>query len=425
MKIVITSHGTRGDVQPYLALAVGLQQAGHQVTLATSYNYTDWIQSYGVQTHPTAFSMQEFTQRPEARAVMKSGNFIRGARLMRDMMRQNSEAQAAVWEAIETAEFVIQSPTSSGVLEALSQRGLPGLFALPLPFAPTRAFPSFFMPVRFSLGGGSNYLTHVLMHRVLWSAMGEPMTNPLRKKLGLPTWHSYGELMAQGRRLGTPWLYGFSAHVIPKPADWDEHQHVVGYWFLDSQPGWSPPADLMHFLESGPPPVYVGFGSMGYDDPEGQTRLALRALELSGQRGVLLTGWGGLTRQSTPPNVFFVDNVPHAWLFPRMAAVIHHGGAGTTAAGLRAGVPNIITPVAPSDQVAWADRVVQLGVGPRASSIKNLTAEKLAAAIQTAVSDNAMRARAAALGEKIRTENGVARAVEIIERHAADFRQRD
>src|SRR6185295_10651671 len=98
MKIVITSHGTRGDVQPYLALAVGLQQAGHQVTLSTSYNYTDWIQNYGVQTHPTAFSMQEFTQRPEARAVMKSGNFIRGARLLREVMRQNSEAQAAVWK---------------------------------------------------------------------------------------------------------------------------------------------------------------------------------------------------------------------------------------------------------------------------------------------------------------------------------------
>jgi len=423
MKIVITSHGTRGDVQPYLALAVGLQKAGHQVTLATSYNYTDWIQSYGVQTHPTAFSMQEFTQRPEARVVIKSGNYIRQVRLIRDMMRQNAEAQAAVWEAIETAEFVIQSPTSSGVLEALSQRGIPGLFALPLPFAPTRAFPSFVMPVRFSLGGGYNYLTHGLMHRVLWSMIGDPMTNPLRKKLGLRAWHSYAELVAQSRRLGTPWLYGFSAHVLPKPADWDEYQHVLGYWFLDPPPAWQPPADLLRFLENGPPPVYIGFGSIGQEDPEGQTRLALRALELSGQRGVLLTGWGGLTRQSTPPNVFFVDNVPHAWLFPRLAAVVHHGGAGTTAAGLRAGVPNIITPVAPSDQLAWADRVVTLGVGPRVSGLKALTPEKLAGAINVAVNDASLRARAATLGEKIRSENGVARAVEIIERQAIQFKQ--
>lgn len=330
-----------------------------------------------------------------------------------------------MWEAIQTAEFVIQSPTSSGVLEALSQRGIPGLFALPAPFAPTRAFQSFLMPVRFSLGGGYNYLTHHLMYRVLWSMLGEPMTNPLRKKLGLRPWRSYAELMVQGHRLGTPWLYGFSAHVLPKPADWDEYQHVLGYWFLDSQRDWSPPADLLRFLESGPPPIYVGFGSTGLENPERHTQLVLRALELSGQRGVLLTGWGGLTRQATPPNVFFVDNVPHDWLFPRMAAVVHHGGAGSTGAGLRAGVPNIITPVAPSDQLAWAERVVTLGVGPQVTSLKQLTAEKLAEAINSAVNDSAMRVRAAALGENIRAENGVTRTVELIERHAAEFKRKD
>ncbi len=137
---------------------------------------------------------------------------------------------------------------------------------------------------------------------------------------------------------------------------------------------------------------------------------------------MLLTGWGGLTRQATPPNVFFVEDAPHAWLFPRMAAVAHHGGAGTTGAGLRAGVPSIVTAFV-TDQVAWADRVVKLGVGPRVPGIKQLTAEKLAEAINTAVNDSALRARAAALGEKIRAENGLARAVELIERHAAEFKQ--
>ena len=110
--------------------------------------------------------------------------------------------------------------------------------------------------------------------------------------------------------MGTPWLYGFSPHVIPKPADWDEYQHITGYWFLDSPPDWRPPTDLLRFLDSGPPPVYVGFGSMSHEDPERQTRLALRALERSGQRGVLLTGWGGIARHATSPNVLFVDNVP-------------------------------------------------------------------------------------------------------------------
>jgi UDP:flavonoid glycosyltransferase YjiC (YdhE family) len=178
------------------------------------------------------------------------------------------------------------------------------------------------------------------------------------------------------------------------------------------------------FLESGPPPIYIGFGSMGHGNPEHTTRLALRALELSGQRGLLLTGWGGLTRQTTTSNVFVVEDVPHAWLFPRVAAVVHHGGAGTTGMGLRAGVPNIVVPFASVDQVAWAERVDTLGVGPRAPRISRLTAEELAEAITVAVNDAALRARAAALGAAIRAEDGIARAVEIIERQAARVQAR-
>jgi UDP:flavonoid glycosyltransferase YjiC (YdhE family) len=162
---------------------------------------------------------------------------------------------------------------------------------------------------------------------------------------------------------------------------------------------------------------------MSDKNPERQTRLVLRALELTGQRGVLLTGWGAVARLATSASVFCLDDVPHRWLFPRMAAVVHHGGAGTTAAGLRAGVPSLITPFL-LDQYAWADRVVKLGVGPRMADNKRLTAEKLAQAIHTAVTDSALRARAAAFGERIRAENGVARAVEVIERHAADFGRR-
>ena len=424
MKILISTLGSRGDIQPCLALAVGLQQAGHPVTITTSHNFTEWIQSYGIGVHPTRFSVQEFMQKPETQATLKSGNPVRQFRMMREVMSQSTEAMDDVWQAAQDADFVVQSGTGSGALEAASKRGLPVAFTYVIPFAPTRAFPSFFLgPLRFSLGEGYNHLTHTLMHRVLWSGMGGPMTNSWRKKLGLKPWRSYAEMLAYGRRLGAPVLYAFSPNVIPKPADWDEYQHVTGYWFLDAPSDWQPSTDLMRFLESGPPPVYVGFGSINVGDSESKTRLILRALELSGQRGIILTGWGGLTRLPAPPNVLFVDNVPHDWLFPRMAAVMYHGGAGTTGAGLRAGVPSIITPLA-GDQVAWAETVVRLGVGPRAPGINRLTAEKLAKAIQTSVSDSAMRARAAALGEKIRAENGVARAVEIIERHVVDFNQR-
>ena len=418
MKITISTFGARGDVQPYLALAVGLQRAGHRVTLATSTGFTEWIQSYGVQAHPTGVGMQEAAQQPAAQAALRSRNPIRLIRLMRDILGQSGGARDAVWAAIEGADLVIQSPTGTGALEAASTRGIPAVLASPVPFAPTRAFPSLFLGMpAFSLGAGYNVFTHRLMQRVLWSAMGGPLTNPLRRQLGLQGWSSYTELLAYSRTLGTPMLYGYSAHVLPRPADWDAFQQITGYWFLEAPPNWSPDAGLVRFLDSGPPPVYIGFGSMSQGDAKRRTRLALRALELSGQRGVLLTGWGGLARQAPPPHVCFVDSVPHAWLFPRLAAVVHHGGAGTTGAGLHAGLPSLLTPFA-ADQAAWAERVAQLGVGPRLPGSGQLTAAKLAEAIQTAVTDTALRARAAALAEKIRAEDGLARAVEIIERRA-------
>jgi sterol 3beta-glucosyltransferase len=418
MKITISTFGVRGDVQPYLALSVGLQAAGHRVTLATSHDFTAWIEGYGVNTHPCQFSTRAFTQ---AQAAMRGQGPVRQVQLVREFMRRLAAARSEVWDAIEDADVVIQSPTGTGALEAVSRRGVGAVLAAPVPFAPTRAFPSFFLGApRLALGGGFNYLTHHLMHQVLWSALGGPLTNPLRKQLGLRPWRSFGALLAHARQMGVPMLYGYSAQVLPKPADWDDTQHLTGYWWLEPPAGWLPAAapDLLRFLDSGPPPIYIGFGSMTAGDAERRSRLAVRALELSGQRGVLLTGWGGLASQAAPANVCFVEDVPHAWLFGQMSAIVHHGGAGTTGAALRAGVPSLVTPFL-ADQSAWAERVVQLGVGPRLPGIGRLTAETLAAAMHTAVTNTALRDRAAALGEKIRAEDGVGTAVRLIEAHAA------
>lgn len=419
MKILISTLGSRGDTQPYLALAVGLQQAGHHVTLVAPHSFVEWIQSYGVNAHPVRFNPHEVMQ-----VMSKSKNPFQAMRFMRQVVNTGiAEAQDDCWQAAQDTDFLIQTGTGMNALEIANKRGIPVAFAYLVPMPPTRAFPMFWLPFRFSLGGGYNYLTHILARSILWNSMGGPTTNRWRRRLGLPAWRSEAEMHNYARSLGTPSLYGYSPSVIPKPLDWDEYQHVTGYWFLDARPNWQPPADLLHFLESGPPPVYVGFGSMSHENPERQTRLALRALELSGQRGVLSIGWGGIKSISAPPNVFFADDVPHAWLFPRMAAAVHHGGAGTTSAGLRAGIPGIITAFG-GDQCAWADLVVKLGVGLQVKGIKKLTAEKLADAIQTTIHDSTMRARAAELGEKIRAENGITRAVDVIERHAADFRQR-
>lgn len=425
MKILLLALGSRGDVQPFLALAVGLQQAGHQATLAAPYNYREWVESHGIHFHPARFNPHEMLQRPEVQRIIKSRNVVRQMRMITEQVGPGLiQSLDDFWDAGQTAEFVIQTGTGYGGSEIAQLRRIPMAMAFLQPFAPTRAFPSFFLPLRGSLGGWYNQLTHQLMNAALWPTMGPPANEWRRTRFQLPPHKALPDLFNYARQTGAPVLHGYSPTALPKPADWDAHAHVTGYWFLDAPPTWQPPADLVQFLASGPPPVYIGFGSMRDEDPERLTRLILRALELSGQRGILLTGWGGLTAATAPANVFFVDNVPHAWLFPRMAAVVHHGGAGTTSAGFRAGVPNLITPFA-LDQYAWAGLATQLGVRPPGlGEMKALTAEKLAAAIQAAVTDAGLRARAAALGEKIRAENGVARAVTLIEQHAAQGSRR-
>lgn len=424
MQIAISTLGSRGDVQPFVALALGLQQAGHRVTLVTSHTFTDWIQGYGVDVLPVQFSPQEILQHPEMQAFLQmGGNPLRVLGVMREGLGRVLGAHDEFWQVAQTADFVVQSSTGVGALEAAEKLHLPSAIAHPFPILPTCAYPSFFLgPFRSSFGANYNRLTHLVMLRLVWTVVGAPMTNQWRKKLGLKGWRSYGEMYAHARRYQIPILCCFSSVLLPKPPDWDENHHLTGYWFLDAPPAWQPSIKLLRFLENGPPPIYVGFGSMSAGDGEEKVRLVLQALEISQQRGVILTGWGGLARGAESQNVLYVEDVPHDWLFPRMAAVVHHGGAGSTGAGLRAGVPSIVTPVA-ADQYAWAEQVVKSGVGPPAPELKSLTAEKLAGAIRIVVTDSGLRARAARLGEKVRAENGVARAVEIIEHHAAHFRR--
>jgi len=220
-----------------------------------------------------------------------------------------------------------------------------------------------------------------------------------------------------------PTLYGFSPSVLPAPSDWPLNHHVTGYWFLDESPRWQPPPALISFLESGPPPVYVGFGSMDTQDPARMTSLAVNALTISGQRGVLASGWGGLHTKSLPDTIFPFDEIPHSWLFPKMAALVHHGGMGTTAAGLRAGIPSVILPLG-GDQPFWADRVQRLGVGIHSAGYFKITAERLAADITRVVSDSILRDNAIALGEKIRVEHGVEYAVKLIKNYSPSMMKR-
>jgi UDP:flavonoid glycosyltransferase YjiC (YdhE family) len=229
---------------------------------------------------------------------------------------------------------------------------------------------------------------------------------PLPKKVPIKKWIIEGKTC----------LYGFSPHVLPRPPEWGDEAHITGYWFLKRPADWQPPADLVDFLESGSPPVFIGFGSMVDRNPEEVTEMVLKALALSRQRGVLHTGWGCLGNGVFSDNVFNIDSIPFDWLFPKMSIVVHHGGAGTTATGLQAGVPSILVPFF-ADQHFWAWRVRELGVGPRAVSRKKLSAERLATVINATLKDKEMKTRAAALGQAIRSEDGVGQAVRDIHDH--------
>ncbi|GCL35098.1 glycosyl transferase family 28 [Sphaerospermopsis reniformis] len=241
--------------------------------------------------------------------------------------------------------------------------------------------------------------------------------NQFREKtLQLTPLSNWQRLYGRLQKVNVPYLYGFSPVVVPKPSTWSERLHITGYWFLEHPANWTPPQDLQEFIAAGSPPVYIGFGSMTGRDPQQMTEIALTALKKTKQRGILVTGSGGIAATDLPETVFKIESVPHDWLFPRMAAIVHHGGAGTSAAALRAGVPSIIIPFF-GDQPFWGHCLWQLGVSPEPIPKPALTVDKLAQAITTAVNHTQMRQKAQFIGEQIRLENGVNQAVAAFHQH--------
>lgn len=252
-------------------------------------------------------------------------------------------------------------------------------------------------------------MSHRLSDSALWMSFRGPMTTARKQVLELT-----GEPTAAR---GQPVLYGFSRHVVPLPTGTDRSRFATGYWVLPTTEGWAPSSELEAFLARKGTVVTIGFGSMASRDAEALTRLVLGAVRSAGVRAVLVAGWGGLKASTTGDDVFFADSLPHEWLFPRMAAVVHHGGAGTTGTALRAGVPSVVVPFT-MDQPFWGSRVEALGAGPKPIPRKSLTEQRLADALRAATGDAPMRERAAALGAQLRAEDGVAEAVAQLSRLA-------
>jgi UDP:flavonoid glycosyltransferase YjiC (YdhE family) len=415
MQATIIAAGSRGDVQPYVALGKGLKEAGHMVSFLASSDFEGLVAVHGLTFFDMGASIEAVARHMQGQ--LEGGNLLKILATM-GPTAQRLVTQATVngLRACEKSDLIVAGLGGLFVAVALSDKlGIPTVPAYLYPFTPTRDFPAVLSPSpRTGLPPWANRLSHRIAQQMMWQTFRAADNKARRRILGiapLPFWGPFTSLEKGNDTI----LCGYSPHVIPVPKDWPSSIHVTGYWFLEPSREWKPPAELTAFLEAGPPPVYIGFGSMVNRKPEQVAGLVLRALHLSGQRAIVSEGWGGMKAQQHPKTVCTVGSIPHSWLFPRMAAVVHHGGGGTTAAGLRAGVPAVILPFF-GDQPFWARRVHEMGVGPQPIPRRRLTVDRLADAIRSAVSSSEMRRRAAQLGERIRDENGIGRAVDVLQR---------
>ncbi|HEX9089983.1 MAG TPA: glycosyltransferase [Anaerolineales bacterium] len=412
MHITIVAVGSRGDVQPYLALGLGLQKAGYQVQVCADRLFADLVASTGLQfaevTAAPADMMQQNLSKyggPLKLTGWLESHFKPLARaFFSDLEMQTRQTEAILYSTLAFAGYHVAE-----------KHGIPALAVYNVPITPTHSFQNQSFPPAptwLPFKGSYNWWSSRLANQ-LFIYLIKPIVNECRQDiLGLrPLPASFYTRLDISH---LPILYGFSPILLPRPADWGEWVNVTGQWFFDRSPSWQPPDELVSFLENGKPPVYVGFGSMIDEQIERATQIVLGALQRSGQRGILLGGWGGLGKGDLPETILRVEAIPHDWLFPRVAAVVHHGGSGTTATGLRFGKPTVVVPFF-ADQPFWGERVYRLGAGPRPIPFTRLSVDNLTRAIDIAVSNPTIRHNAEVLGERLQSEDGVGKAVSLIQ----------
>ncbi|WP_371656140.1 MULTISPECIES: glycosyltransferase [unclassified Streptomyces] len=405
MRILIATAGSVGDVAPYTGLGVRLQQAGHDVAIATHEGFEQVVRGAGLgfrplPADPRAVLASEGGQRLlDART--RARTVVELVRIGRSLM---PELGAALLDAAARGTDLVLSAATTAPLARVAAEALdvPSMGVFLQPLAPTGDFPPVATGAR-SMGRYGNRLGGAAV-QLATDRIFAPAARALREELGLA---ARGQAAQRRLDARTKWpvLHGFSPTVVPRPADWRPGLDVSGYWWPHPRPGWRPDPRLTDFLSSGPPPVFVGFGSLVVADSERLGALTRDALRRAGVRGVVQAGWTGLS--VSDDDVLTVGEVPHHWLFPRMAAVVHHAGAGTTAAGLRAGVPAVPVP-AQLDAGFWSSRLTALGVSPGPVPLRSLSAHRLAAALRQAVEQPAFRDRARVLAARIHAEDGAA-----------------
>ncbi|WP_138421947.1 glycosyltransferase [Maritimibacter alexandrii] len=417
MRILILTYGSRGDVQPFVALGRALVARGHEVTLGTARRFETFVREAGLGFAPMSDAMLNLLDTEAGRDMMESTQGVLQSLKWTVMLtRTVGPAQAELigdsWAAAEAVDpdLIVFHPKTYAGPHIAEKRGIPAVLAMLVPMmVPTGERPN----VGFPDTGWQwwNRFSYRFVNRTMAFSAGRHVRE-MRAERGLPKQRRFDLLRdSLGRML--PVLNAVSPSVLPAPRDWPDEAVMTGYWFTD-QGDWTPPDDLAAFLEAGPPPVYVGFGSMAGRSPGRLAKAVIEALTRTGMRGIIATGWGGLKPADLPDTIHKIEGAPHDWLFPRMAAIVHHGGAGTTAAAIRAGKPQVVVPFF-GDQPFWGKIMAQHGVAPDPIAQKSLTADNLAEALRRVTGDPAMAQAAEALGAAVRQEDGLKRAVEVIE----------
>ncbi|MGW1375305.1 glycosyltransferase [Streptomyces sp. NPDC002446] len=418
MKILITAAGSYGDVAPYTGVGARLSDAGHDVALATHDTYAPLVRAAGLEfrrlpADPRA-GRRERTPSPDASPAGKRALMRRAAAFIQELGGGLADA------ATGGTELLLLSTTTAPLGRHLAEAyDIPSLDLSLQPNAPTGDFAPVVSGTR-SLGRWGNRAAGRLSLRIV-DRLYADAARELRARLGLPP-ATPRTVRRRAEAAGRPVLHGFSEVLVPRPGDWRSGLDVVGNWWPWHAPDAQLPAPLRDFLAAGPPPVFIGFGSMAGGEGERLSALAVRALRRAGVRGILQSGWAGLTTgPDAADDILTIGEVPHALLFPHTSAVVHHCGAGTAAAGLRAGVPTVPVPVT-ADQPFWAARLAAVGAATAPVPFKDLAdehaADRLADAITRATTDPAHGAHARRAAQRLTTEDGAGAVTEAVARLA-------
>ena len=419
MKIAITTVGTRGDLQPYIALGLGLKKSGHEVLVVSSKNEESFVRNYGLDFYALDVDIQKIMESGDLQEMAKGSNplkfiisHLKGSKSLKALM---IKTQGEIWNACQRADLIIFHPGMPLGLFLAKEKNKKAILATPFPVVATKDYPSILFYALPKLGSYYNLLTHFIFDKVFWVLAKSPIKEFWNKNIKSKTNFSISPLKQQIKS-GQLVLNGYSELLFSHSKEWTNNIHTTGSWIIETEPNFLPPIELNNFINSGEAPIYIGFGSMKDLYSFNKTlSIIIEALGIIKQKAVVGLGWTKNDyKEKLPDNIFLVDSIPHTWLFPKMKMVIHHGGAGTTVTGLRAGKPTIIIPHN-ADQPAWGLRVFELGVGSRPIKKSKLTADKLASAIIYSQTPNII-ANATMLGQQLQNENGVAKAVQIIDR---------